>query len=498
MKVSKDYQDLPNWRFFLWVIISSTIASYHPLKGSEGPSRLNKLESLNLSSNYLNDSTLSFLKGLSSLKYLYLDYNQLYGSINTKEFDSLSNLKVLSLFRNKIQDFVTLTEIDSLSKLEVLSLSKNSIHSFSKSRENTGFSNLSILYLDYVFSEARVFILQSLSAFPNLKVLSMRYYDLFNIHGQGILPNLKFLERLDLTESSLVNYNFFQTVGKFTSLKSLILPNSGLSGPISAPHGLCELKHLHELDISHNDLNGSLPSCLLNLTNLQALDISFNNFTGNISLSPIGSLVSIQDLNISDNHFQIPISLGPFFNLSKLKHLNGDRNEIYESTELVHNLIPRFQLQRLSLACTGSGGTFPKSLYYQHDLQFVDLSHIKMTGEFPSWLLQNNTKLEGFYLVNNSLSGSFQLANHSLVRLSHLDISRNRIYNQIPTEIGACFPSVAHNNLSGKIPEMVAQFSTFKKSTYEENPLLCGPPLTNNCFGEISPSSLSWYQTDIF
>uniref|UniRef100_A0A3N7FB27 Leucine-rich repeat-containing N-terminal plant-type domain-containing protein n=1 Tax=Populus trichocarpa TaxID=3694 RepID=A0A3N7FB27_POPTR len=468
------------------------------MKGSEGPSRLNKLESLNLSSNYLNDSTLSFLKGLSSLKYLYLDYNQLYGSINTKEFDSLSNLKVLSLFRNKIQDFVTLTEIDSLSKLEVLSLSKNSIHSFSKSRENTGFSNLSILYLDYVFSEARVFILQSLSAFPNLKVLSMRYYDLFNIHGQGILPNLKFLERLDLTESSLVNYNFFQTVGKFTSLKSLILPNSGLSGPISAPHGLCELKHLHELDISHNDLNGSLPSCLLNLTNLQALDISFNNFTGNISLSPIGSLVSIQDLNISDNHFQIPISLGPFFNLSKLKHLNGDRNEIYESTELVHNLIPRFQLQRLSLACTGSGGTFPKSLYYQHDLQFVDLSHIKMTGEFPSWLLQNNTKLEGFYLVNNSLSGSFQLANHSLVRLSHLDISRNRIYNQIPTEIGACFPSVAHNNLSGKIPEMVAQFSTFKKSTYEENPLLCGPPLTNNCFGEISPSSLSWYQTDIF
>ncbi|KAJ6958350.1 receptor-like protein 15 [Populus alba x Populus x berolinensis] len=485
--------------------------------GFERLSRLAKLESLNLDYNFFNNSILSSFKGLSSLKHLYLQYNRLQGSIDMKEFDSLSNLEVLSLAGNWIQDCVTLTgseepsrlnkleslnlssnnfnnsilsslkglsslkylylysnhfqgsinmkEIDSLSELEVLSLSGNNIHNFSKSRENTGFSNLSVLYLDY--SKASVFILQSLSAFPNLKALSLR--DNLNPYGfgQGELPNLKFLERLDLTESSLVNYNFLQTVGKFTSLKSLVLPYSGLSGPIFAPQGLCELKHLQELDISYNNLTGSLPSCFSNLTNLQALDISFNHFTGNTSLSSIGSLTSIRDLKLSDNHFQIPISLGPFFNLSKLKHLNGDHNEIYKSTELVHNLIPRFQLQSLSLECNGFGRTFPKYLYYQHDLQFVDLSHIKMTGEFPSWLIQNNTKLEVLYLVNNSLSGSFQLANHSLISLSHLDISRNRIHNQIPIEIGACFPGLVFLNLSindfsGSIPSSISNMSSLK------------------------------------
>ena len=185
-------------------------------------------------------------------------------------------------------------------------------------------------------------------------------------------------------------------------------------------------------------------------------------------MSLIGSLTSIRDLKLSDNHFQIPISLGPFFNLSNLKNLNGDRNEIYESIELVHNLIPRFQLQRLSLACYGFGGTFSKFLYYQHDLQFVDLSHIKMTGEFPSWLLQNNTKLEELYLVNNSLSGSFQLANHSFVSwLSRLDISRNRFHSQIPTEIGACFPrlvflNLSRNDFNGSIPSSISNMSSLE------------------------------------
>ena len=49
-----------------------------------GPSRLDKLETLYLDGNNFNNSILSSLKGLSSLKYLDLGGNQLQGSINMK------------------------------------------------------------------------------------------------------------------------------------------------------------------------------------------------------------------------------------------------------------------------------------------------------------------------------------------------------------------------------------------------------------------------------
>ncbi|KAJ9162644.1 hypothetical protein P3X46_022403 [Hevea brasiliensis] len=388
---------------------------------NEGLLSLQNLEFLDLSSNNFNNSIIPFLGVFSSLKSLNLAGNIFKSDI--QELDASGNLKVLSLRRNQITKVVD-------------------------SRDVKIIRNLSSLFLDDNYGYGRSSIqLELLGAYPFLKTLSLMDNSFKGgIFAQG-LPNFKNLEHLDLRSSTLHN-NFLKDIEKMPSLKILLLSSCQLNGTIPAAKGLCELKHLQKLDVSNNDLSGTLPLCLANLTSLQLLDLSFNHFIGNISLSPLGSLTSMHTLQLSSNLFRIPISLLPFFNHSKLKHLNCHENEICADID-VPTLTPKFQLRTLDLSGQGDGGVFPKFFYYQHKLEYVDMSNIKMKGEFPHWLIRNNTKLYALYLHNSSLSGPLQLPIHSHVYFSYLDISDNYFNGSIPTEIGVCFPSLNSLNLSG-------------------------------------------------
>ena len=198
-----------------------------------------------------------------------------------------------------------------------------------------------------------------------------------------------------------------------------------------------------------------MPWCLANLTYLRLLDVSFNQLTENISSSPLMNLTYIEELWLSNNHFQISISLEPFFNHSKLKFFDGD---IYAEIETSHSsLTPKFQLTSISLFGHGDSGIFPKFLYHQHDLEYVDLSHLNLTREFPNWLLEKNKKLKRLSLVNISLFGPFPLPIHCHKNLRVLDVSNNKLQGHIPIEIGEVLPNlvvlnVATNAFNGSIP----------------------------------------------
>ncbi|KAI9191263.1 hypothetical protein LWI28_006062 [Acer negundo] len=101
--------------------------------------------------------------------------------------------------------------------------------------------------------------------------------------------------------------------------------------------------------------------------------------------------------------------------------------------------------------------TFPKFLYHQHDLSSVDLSHNNLTGEFPNWLLDNNTNLDELVLVNNSLKGPLLFPIHSHHNLTSLDISKNSFHGNIPIQVGAYLPmlwflNISKNDFDGRIP----------------------------------------------
>ncbi|KDO53180.1 hypothetical protein CISIN_1g038407mg [Citrus sinensis] len=90
----------------------------------------------------------------------------------------------------------------------------------------------------------------------------------------------------------------------------------------------------------------------------------------------------------------------------------------------------------------------PNFFYHQHDLEFVRLSHLNLNGEFPNWLLENNTKLESNFLLNNSLPGLFLLPIHCHKSLMLLDVSNNNLQGHIPVKIGDFLPSLKYFNIS--------------------------------------------------
>ncbi|KAH9753762.1 Receptor-like protein 13 [Citrus sinensis] len=438
----------------------------------QGYRGLRKLKSLHLSGVGIRDGSklLQSMGSFPSLNALYLSNNNFTGTTSTtQELHNFTNLEYLTLDDSSLHISLLQSIASIFPSLKKLSMSYCEVNGVVHGQELHNFTNLEYLALDS--SSLHISLLQSIaSLFPSLKNLSMSSCEVNGVVRSQGFPHFKSLEHFDMdftrialnTSFIALNTSFLQIISEsMPSLKYLSLSyyTLGTNSSGTLDQGLCSLVHLQELYIASNDLRGSLPWCMANMTSLRILDVSSNQLTGSISSSPLVHLTSIEELMLSNNYFQIPISLEPLFNYSRLKIFNAENNEIKAEITESHSLIaPKFQLNTLSLSSNyGDGFIFPKFLYHQHDLEYVDLSHIKMNGEFPNWLLENNTKLETLFLVNDSLAGPFRLPIHSHKRLRQLDVSNNNIRGHIPVKIGDVLPSLyvfnnSMNALDGSIP----------------------------------------------
>ena len=250
------------------------------------------------------------------------------------------------------------------------------------------------------------------------------------------------------------------------------------------------MKQLQMLDLSLNNLRGTLDTCLGNLTSLRYVDLSFNFLSGNVTPF-IARLTSIEHLGIAFNRFEGIFPFNIFSNHSKLKELLIGNMKVETKNP---PWVASFQLEVLQICdCELNLPTkIPTFLSNQSRLRMLDLSGNNLVGKFPSLLLMNNPNLQEVYLFHNSFTGPLELPfdqNHRMDQTKVFSISNNKLLGNLPYNVGFFFPrletlDVSNNKFDGPIPASIGEMSSLVELFLGSNNFSGNVPdhILNRCF----------------
>ncbi|XP_060971445.1 MDIS1-interacting receptor like kinase 2-like [Cannabis sativa] len=283
------------------------------------------------------------------------------------------------------------------------------------------------------------FVKFNFSAFPNLVRLQLV--------GHGLIDNIPSDQISTLHKLTYLDLSFNEING-------------------SIPEGIWSLKKLETLNLGRNKIVSSIPCSLVHLTNLVSLSLDSNLISGSIPVE-IGYLKSLEQLNLSDNKLRgsIPSNIGL---LTNLKSLSLGSNQISGSIPLeLRNLS---KLEHLFLGDNNITGEIPSFISHLTNLISLDLSSNMIYGCLFSELNQL-TQLEYLNLSSNQLSGEVPLEIGTLSRLKVLDLSGNLFHGKIPSQLGSMsnlrLLNLSHDELTGTIPNQIQNNFRFYSPPHE-------------------------------
>ncbi|RVW13899.1 Leucine-rich repeat receptor protein kinase MSL1 [Vitis vinifera] len=410
------------------------------------------LSVISIGGNFFRSKFPIWLLNLSNLVYIDVSSSQLYGQIspglgelpNLQHLDLSWNENLIGSFSEFLEEIKNCSSEGPLPELGYLDLSRNQL----VGRLPERLSQLEKLtYLDLSFNKLQGPIPTSFGTFKNLNEMRLGWNEL-----NGSLPvsfgQLSELVVLEVYGNSLTGILSEEHFSKLSKLKTLWMDAN--SGP-SFPTWLRSQKEVSWLYLSNASISGSIPKWFWNISlNLQGVILSHNQLQGTIPTS-IGNFCNLEYLDLSFTTLTGILSEEHFSKLSKLKTLWMDGN-----SGLVLNFsstwVPPFQLTDLGMASFNLGPSFPTWLRSQKEISTLDLSNASISGSIPKWFWNISFNMQWLNLSDNQLQG--QLPNSlNFYGESEIDFSSNLFEGPIPFSIkGVYLLDLSHNKFSGLIP----------------------------------------------
>ncbi|XP_062146061.1 receptor-like protein 56 [Alnus glutinosa] len=256
--------------------------SNNTLEGEMLPrdSNMTSLKCLQLNGNQFQGMISPAISNSHSLVILDIQNNNLFGNIPKWLYDHPSLAAVL-LSGNHFEGHL-LRRMCQMKRLKVFDISDNHISgSIPSCLDNITFwkkSSPSSNGSNYFIEIGRVFShLNQWEQEPKFEIkMALRVKD--EVYAYKGIP-LSLMTVIDMSSNQLTGSIPFQ-MGELSQLRSLNLSNNFLTGPI--PNSFQNLKDVESLDLSHNKLSGGIPFEFVEMTSLSVFSVAYNNLSGRV------------------------------------------------------------------------------------------------------------------------------------------------------------------------------------------------------------------------